>query len=89
MAPTILIKFCGLIVHSKPNNVILANFLGKIPETGKIFLNFFSVSYRRAKINSSISFKLDIYDPLANISSYYFCFRPTLKIKGSSHRKNL
>ena len=42
MAPTILIKFCGLIVHSKPDNVILANFPGKIPETGKIFLNFFS-----------------------------------------------
>ena len=41
MAPTILIKFCGLIVHSKPNNVILVNFPRKIPETGKIFLKFF------------------------------------------------
>ena len=41
IAPTILIKFCGLIVHSKPNNVILANFPGKIPESGKIFLKFF------------------------------------------------
>ena len=41
MAQTILIKFCGLIVHSKPNNVILANFSGKIPETGKICLKFF------------------------------------------------
>ena len=37
MAPTILIKFCGLIVHLKPNNVILVNFPRKIPETGKIF----------------------------------------------------
>ena len=41
MAPTILIKFCGLIVHSKPNNVILANFSRKIPETGKIFFKSF------------------------------------------------
>ena len=47
IAPTIFIKFCGLIVHSKPNNVKLANFLEKIPETGKIFLKFFSVSLRR------------------------------------------
>ena len=41
MAPTILIKFCGLIVHSKPNNVMLANFPGKIPETGKIYFKCF------------------------------------------------
>ena len=43
MAPTILIKFCGLIVHSKPNNVILANFPEKIPETRKTVFNFLSV----------------------------------------------
>ena len=40
MAPTILIKFCGLIVHPKPNNVVLANFPEKIPETKKK-INFF------------------------------------------------
>ena len=32
MAPTILIKFCGLIVHSKPNNVKLTHFPAKIPK---------------------------------------------------------
>ena len=37
ISPTILIKFCGLIVHSKNNSVILANSPGKIPETGKIY----------------------------------------------------
>ena len=42
MSPTILITFCGLMVHSKPNNMILANLPGKIPATGKIFFNFFS-----------------------------------------------
>ena len=41
MAPTILLKFCGLIVYSKPNNVILLNFPVKIPKTGKIYFNFF------------------------------------------------
>ena len=35
MAPTILIKFCALIVHSKPNNMTLLAFPGKFPETGK------------------------------------------------------
>ena len=44
MAPTILIKFCGLVVHSKHNNMTLSAFPGKIPETGKIYFFFFSVS---------------------------------------------
>ena len=50
MAPTILIKFCGLIVHSKPNNMILSAFAEKIPETGKIFFNFFNL--RRPESNN-------------------------------------
>ena len=41
MAPTIFIKFCGLRVHSEPNNIILANLPEKIPETGKIFILIF------------------------------------------------
>ena len=40
MAPTILIKFCGLIEHSKPNNMTLTAFPGKIPETRKIVFKF-------------------------------------------------
>ena len=44
MAPTKLIKFCGVIVHSKPNNMTLSAFPGKIPETRKIDFNFLSVS---------------------------------------------
>ena len=44
MAPTIFIKCCGFIVHSKPNNITLSAFPGKIPETWKIFLKFFFVS---------------------------------------------
>ena len=37
MALTILIKFCGFIVHSKPNDMTLSDFPGNIPETRKIF----------------------------------------------------
>ena len=44
MTPTILVKFCGFIVHSKPNNMKLSAFPGKIPETGKIVFNFLSVA---------------------------------------------
>ena len=40
MAETILIKFYGLIVHLKPNNVILLTFPEKIVETGKILFYF-------------------------------------------------
>ena len=35
MVPTILIKFCGFIVHSKPNNMTQSAFPEKIPETEK------------------------------------------------------
>ena len=38
MALTILFKFCGFIVHSKPNNTTLSAFPGKIPETRKTVL---------------------------------------------------
>ena len=38
MALTILIKFSGLIAHSKPNNMTLSSFAEKIPETK---INFF------------------------------------------------
>ena len=40
MAPTILIKFCVFIVHSKPNNMTISAFPGQIRETRKIVFNF-------------------------------------------------
>ena len=43
MAPTILTKFCGFIVHSKPNNMTLSAFPGKIV-TRIILFNFLCVS---------------------------------------------
>ena len=44
MAPTILIEFCGFIVHSKPNNTTLSAFPGKIPGTRKIVFLIFCPS---------------------------------------------
>ena len=44
MAPTIVFKFCVFIVHSKPNNMTLSVFPGKILETRKIVLNFLFVT---------------------------------------------
>ena len=40
----ILIKFCGFMVHSKPNNMTLLPFPGKIPETRKIVFLIFCPS---------------------------------------------
>ena len=36
MVATILIKFCGFMVYSKPNNMTLSAFPEKIAENGKI-----------------------------------------------------
>ena len=44
MSPTISIKFSGFIVYSKPNNMILSAFPGKIPATRKIVFNFLSIA---------------------------------------------
>ena len=44
MVLTILIKFCVFIVHSKPNNMTLSAFPGKILETRKTVFNFLSLT---------------------------------------------
>ena len=43
MAATILIQICGFIVHSKPNNMTLSAYSGKIPVTRKTVFNFLHV----------------------------------------------
>ena len=83
---TILIKFCGLIVHSKPNNVILANIPGKIHETGKIYFNFFPSPNAGPHQSRSKS----ISRVLSQIPrTVRFSFHPNPKIKGSSHKKKI
>ena len=89
IASTILIKFCGFIAHSKPNNMALLVFSGKITETGKIYFNFFpspvvgpkpthqSRSKSISRVHSQVSRSLP------------FSFHPNPKINGSSHKKNI
>ena len=66
MAITILIKFCGFIVHSKPKNMTLAAFPAKIPETRKIVFNFPSTPKIKG---SSHEENIKIFDFLKNGSN--------------------
>ena len=80
-AQTILIKFGEFIVHSKPNSVILANFPGKIPETGKIFFKSFPSPNAGPKPNHQ-SRSNSIYRILLQIFlAIIFVFDPPLKLR--------
>ena len=88
MAPKTLIKLGGLIVHSKPNNMILSAFHGKIPETGKnIFKKFSSPNVgpkptNQSRSNSTCRILLQI--SLAHI----YVFDLPLKLRVIHIRKN-
>ena len=89
MALTFFIKFCGFIEHSKPNNMTLSAFPGKILETRKIVFNFLSVAKITSKpIDQSSSNSISGV-PLQISSACYFRFGVTPKIKGSSHKKKI
>ena len=89
MALTILIKFCVFIVHSKPNNMTLSAFTGKIPESGKIYFKFFPSPNAGPKLIRQSRSK-SISRVLSQISqTLCFSFHPNPKIKGSSRKKNL
>ena len=72
MARTILIKFCGLIAHSKPNNVILSAFPEKIPEPEKnlTFLCDRRLTERLTQLTNLIQFRY--LGPPANITILFF-----------------
>ena len=59
MALTILIKFCGFIVHSKSNNMTLSAFPEKIPETEK-------------KINFSVGLLTERLTQLTNLIQFRY-----------------
>ena len=50
MAQTILIKFSGFKVYSKPNNLRLSAFPGKFPEARKIYYKVLRVLLPEAAI---------------------------------------
>ena len=73
MSLTILTKFCGFIVHLKPNNKIISAFLGKIPETGKIFFQSPKVGPKlndQSRSNSITRVPLQISLALSSFSIY-------------------
>ena len=80
MALTILIKFCGFILYSsllsKPNNMTLSAFPGKILETRQIVFNFLPVASPNVapKPTGQSRSTFDTQSPLANISSLFFSF---------------
>ena len=89
MGITILIKFCGFIVHSKLNNMARSAFPGKISETRKIVLNFLFVAWRSAWQTDQSRSNSTSTVPLQITLVRFFRFRSTLKIKGSSHKKKI
>ena len=82
MLTVILIKFCGFLVYLEPNSMILSAFPGKFTEAEKKILTFCVTV-----ASPNLAPKFEIYGPHADISNWSFRFRPTLKIKGISHKK--
>ena len=86
MASTILIKFSGIIEYSKPNNMTLSAFPGRISETRKIVCPSPNVAPKPTGQSHSHSIS---GVPLQISPALFLNFRPTLKIKGtgSLHKK--
>ena len=90
MALTILFKFCVFIAHSKPNNMTLTAFPGKIPETSKIVFLIFCPSPIVAPKPTDQSRSHSISRvPLEISLARFFVFYLTLKIKDSSLKKKI
>ena len=79
MALTIFIKFCGFIVHSKPNNMSLSAFPEINSEARKNFLIFFQSPKPTDQSRSNPKCRVLLQIFLGG----FFLFRPTLKIKDS------
>ena len=91
MALTILIKFCGFIVHSKPHNITLSAIHGKSFNLKKIFFNFQSVASPSlaTKPTDYCCSNLILRVPLqiSPARFFFFLFRPTIQIKGRLLKK--
>ena len=82
MSPTILTKFSGFIVHSKPNNMTLSAFSGKILKTRIIVLLIFYLSPNVAPEVNDQSCSNSIFRVILSLSpARPFHFRRTLNIK--------
>ena len=87
MATRILIKFCGFIVHSKPNNMTLSALPGKIPETRKIVLNFCRSPNVALKLTHQSRSHSISRVPLQLSPAYFFVFDLPSKLRVVHIRK--
>ena len=87
MAPTILIKFCGLTVHSKPKNMTLSAFPEKIPETRKLVFNFCSSPNVAPKPTDQSRSNSIPRDPLQISLAYFFVSDLPPKLRAVHKRK--
>ena len=90
IALTILFKFCGFIVHSKPYNMILLAFPEKSLKLKKKKKSVWISPNVAPKPNDQSSWN-SIYRVPLQISPFrsFFHFTLAVKIKGSSHKKKL
>ena len=86
MASTILIKFWGLIVHSKRNNMTLSAFPKKSLKLEKLFLIVNPLPSIAPKPTGRSRSHSIPRVPLQISLAHFFRFRSILKIKGSSHK---
>ena len=84
MAPT-MIKFCGLIIHSEPNYMVLSVFPEKTLKLKKILFKFFKPRNLGPKPNGQSHSNSILGSPCIP----FFHFRLTVKNKGGSHKKKL
>ena len=90
MAQTILIKCCGFIVHSMPNNITLSAFPRKIPQTRKIVFLIFCPPPNVAPKPTSQSRSHSISRvPLQISIARFFVFDLASKLRVVHRRKNL
>ena len=89
MAPTILIKFSGFIIYSKPRNMTLSTFPGKILETRKIVFNFQSVASVAPKPTGRSRSHSIPRVPLQIYLAQFFRFWSTPKLRVVHIRKKL
>ena len=90
MARTILIKFCGFIAHSKPNNMILSAFFRKkYLKLEKEYFIFCPSPNVAPKLHDQSLYIGNLRSPYQYLQHDFLHFWSSLKIKKSSHKEKI
>ena len=82
MATTNLIKFCGFIVHSKPNNMTLSAFPGKPLKLENSFLIFCpSLNVPPKRTDQSRSHSISMVHLQVSLANFFFVFDLRSKLR--------